>query len=212
MKIPLYIFIDEGGNFDFSPKGSRYFSLTCVSTARPFHFAKAIESYRYDCIEFGLDQEYFHCTDDNSHVRRRVFQIISEHLDDLIIDSIVTDKTKAQKEWQDTKHFYARTLGIRLASIIHEVDFNAVNEVIVITDTIPLKEKRNAIEKVIKLTLARMLGDTKYRIIHHASKAHIGLQIADYCNWAIYRKYERGDERFIEPIASSIRSIYDNEF
>lgn len=200
MRQPLYIFIDEGGNFDFSDKGSRYFSLTCVSTTRPFQFGYALDAYRYDCIEFGLDQEYFHCTDDNNHVRRRIFDIIRNHLDDLIIDSIVTNKKKAHAQWPDTKYFYAKTLGVRLTSVISQVDFSVVNEVIVITDSIPLKEKRTAIEKAIKLTLSRNLGNTPYRIIHHASKAHAGLQIADYCNWAIYRKYERGDTSFVDNI------------
>ncbi|MBE9503683.1 MAG: hypothetical protein IME96_05860 [Proteobacteria bacterium] len=32
----LYMFIDEGGNFDFSPKGTKYFTLTCLTEKRPF--------------------------------------------------------------------------------------------------------------------------------------------------------------------------------
>ena len=30
-----YMFIDEGGNFDFSPKGKKYFTLSCLTEKRP---------------------------------------------------------------------------------------------------------------------------------------------------------------------------------
>ncbi len=33
---PLYLFLDEGGNFDFSPAGTRYLTLTAVTATRPF--------------------------------------------------------------------------------------------------------------------------------------------------------------------------------
>jgi hypothetical protein len=35
------------------------------------------------------------------------------------------------------------------------------------------------------------------------------LQVADYCCWAIQRKWERGDMRLYELIASKIRSEFD---
>ena len=59
--------------------------------------------------------------------------------------------------------------------------------------SLPVQKKRRAVEKAIKKTLsAKLPGGTKYRIFHHASKSNYDLQIVDYCNWAIYRKYEFG--------------------
>ncbi len=72
-----YIFLDEAGNFDFSPKGTRYFVLTSVSTRRPFAPHAPMDDYKHDCLEFGLDTEYFHCAEDNPRVRRRVFELIA---------------------------------------------------------------------------------------------------------------------------------------
>jgi hypothetical protein len=34
----IYLFLDEGGNFDFNAAGTKYFSLTCVTMKRPFGF------------------------------------------------------------------------------------------------------------------------------------------------------------------------------
>lgn len=36
MNNTLYIFVDEAGNLNFSPKGTKYFILTALSKFRPF--------------------------------------------------------------------------------------------------------------------------------------------------------------------------------
>jgi hypothetical protein len=33
----LYIFLDEAGNLDFSPSGTRYFILSSITKERPFN-------------------------------------------------------------------------------------------------------------------------------------------------------------------------------
>lgn len=34
----LYVYLDEAGNFDFSPSGTRYFILGSMALERPFGF------------------------------------------------------------------------------------------------------------------------------------------------------------------------------
>jgi hypothetical protein len=46
-------------------------------------------------------------------------------------------------------------------------------------------------------------GGTSFRLLHHASRADVNLQVADYCAWALYRKWERGDERSLRAIADA---------
>lgn len=85
-----------------------------------------------------------------------------------------------------------------------------IGEVVVITDSIPVEKKRKAIEKAAKTTLAEMLpAGVPYRIMHHSSRAHYGLQVADYLNWAIYRKWEHGDPNAHKTIAGQVRSEFD---
>jgi len=76
----LYIFLDEGGNFDFSPTGTKYFTLTCISKTRPFQIAPALDSLKYDLIETGLDIEYFHAAEDRQAVRDKVFAAIQKFM------------------------------------------------------------------------------------------------------------------------------------
>jgi hypothetical protein len=71
-----YILLDEGGNFDFSPKGTRLFTLTSVTKVRPFQIAPVLDHLKYDLIETGLDLEYFHASEDRQPVRDQVFTAI----------------------------------------------------------------------------------------------------------------------------------------
>jgi hypothetical protein len=58
----LYIFLDEAGNFDFSPGGTKYFTFTGVSKERPFLAYQELTELKYDIIEGGTNIEYFHAS------------------------------------------------------------------------------------------------------------------------------------------------------
>ena len=148
---------------------------------------------------------------DNSHVRRRVFGLIAATLRDLPIDYVVVDKAKTGPALRDDRRFYPEMLGYLLQFVLHrETRAGNVHEIIVITDRIPVSKKRNAVEKGVQLALARILpSGMKYRILHHSSCSHYGLQIADYCGWAALRKWERGDTEHYDRIKSAIRSEFD---
>ena len=206
----VYLFLDEGGNFDFSPTGTRHFVLTSVATRRPFSAHSPLDDFKHDCLEFGLNTEYFHCAEDNPRVRRKVFDLIAAHLGSLRIDSLVVEKAKTGPALHEDKHFYPKMLGYLLRYVVPRELNGGVDEVIVITDTIPIQKKRQAIEKAIKTVLAEMLPTgMRYRILHHASRSHLGLQVADYCNWAVFRKWQKGDVEFYDRIKPAIKSEYD---
>ena len=206
----VYLFLDEGGNFDFSPSGTRYFILTSVATRRPFPSHASLDDFKHDCLEYGLETEYFHCADDNTHVRRKVFELIAGHLGSLRIDCLIVEKLKTGPALREDKRFYPEMLGHLLKWVIPRELKDGVDEVVVITDTIPIQKKRQAVEKAIKGALARMLPvGMRYRILHHASRSHYGLQIADYCNWAVFRKWQKGEVEFYDLIKPALKSEFD---
>lgn len=124
------------------------------------------------------------------------------------VDSVIIEKQKTGPALQPPEKFYPKMLGYLLRYAVKKAP--DVGEVVVITDNIPVAKKRNAIEKAVKTVLASMLtAGTPYRVMHHSSRAHYGLQIADYFNWAIYRKWEHGDDGSHSVIASQIRSEFD---
>ena len=209
------MFLDESGNLDFSVSGTEYFVLTCVGMTRPFLIASQLDSYKYDCVEWGLEPERFHCVEDNRHVRGRVFNIIAGHLNELRVDCLVVEKRKTAPALRDDRRFYPDMLGYLLRDVIAKFSGQGVDEVIIITDTIPLQRRRQAIQRAVKVALARELPRRPtYRILHHDSRSHYGLQVADYCSWAIFRKYERGELEYfrgIEPAISGETEIFRSE-
>ncbi len=86
------------------------------------------------------------------------------------IDCLVVEKRKTGPALQDVKRFYPEMLGYLLKFIVSQLG-DCVDDIIVITDTLPVKKKRRAIEKGVQLVLAKMLPqERKYRILHHGSR------------------------------------------
>jgi len=205
----VYIFLDEGGNFDFSKTGTNWFSFTAIVKYRPFHAHPEFTKLKYDLIEEGKNIEYFHASEDKQVVRDRVFNIIGNYLSRFRIDTLLVEKKKVGPALRPVEKFYPRMMDL-LKYVIQGLSWVGVSEVIVITDQLPVRKYREAIKKAIKITLSAMLpGGVPYRILHHDSKSNAGLQIADYCNWAIYRKWENSDDRSYVLISKAIQSEFD---
>ena len=206
----LYLFLDEAGNFDFSPGGTKYFVLSAVSKERPFRAYQEMTELKYDKIEAGASIEYFHASEDSQNIRNHVFDIIRRNLANIRIDSIIVEKRKIGPALRPEEHFYPRMLGYLIKYIINGYQLDRYKEVIVFTDQIPVRKKRNAIEKAAKTTLSELLPQSvRYRVLHHDSKSNMDLQIIDYCNWAIYRKWDAGDERSYQIIKPAVSSEFD---
>ena len=206
----LYVFLDEAGNFDFSPGGTKYFVLSAVSRERPFCTYQEMTELKYDLVEGGKDIEYFHASEDEQVVRDEVFAIIQRNLTSIRVNSLVVEKRKIGPALRPPEHFYPKMLGYLLRYILKGYDLRQFQEVIVFTDRIPVNKKRKAVEKTAKIILADMLPQgVRYRVLHHDSKSNMDLQIADYCNWAIHRKWDSQDVRSYRLIQPIIVSEFD---
>ena len=206
----LYVFLDEGGNLDFSPSGTKYFVLSSLTKERPFHAGKELIELKYDLVELGTNLEYFHAAEDRQAVRNSVFGIIARHLDGVWVDSLIVEKNKTGPALQPVEYFYPRMLGYLLGFVLGRYQLADFQEVIVFTDRVPVNKHREAVEKAVKVTLAKVLPTgIRFRVYHHESKSNLDLQIADYCNWAIYRKWDRGDDRSYNVIRPVVRSEFE---
>ncbi len=206
----LYIFLDEAGNLDFSKNGTKYFVLGGITKERPFQAYKELTELKYDLVEHGLGLEYFHAAEDNQATRNQVFDIIEKNLADVAVDSIIVEKQKVAKALHPEEQFYPKVLGTLLREILRQYPLAEFAEVVVFTDSLPVQRKRTAVEKGVKMTLTAMLPATvRYRVLHHASKSNLDLQIADYCTWAIYRKWNTQDVRSFQRIKTAVRREWD---
>src|SRR5712691_2186298 len=142
MTIPnrfLYIFLDEAGDFDFSPHGSRYFIMASVTRERPFGDYSEFIDLKYGLVEQGMDIEYFHASEDRQAVRDRVFDIIQRNLTGMRIDAVIVEKRKTGPALRAETRFYPRMLGYLLRYVLERHSLDQYSEVIVFTDRIPIK-------------------------------------------------------------------------
>ena len=206
----LYIFLDEAGNLDFSRNGTKYFVLGGITKERPFHAYKELTELKYDQVERGTALEYFHASENAQAVRNRVFDIIEKNLAGVAVDAIIVEKPRVDAALREEAQFFPKVLGTLLREILKHYPLAEFAEVIVFTDSLPVQRKRAAVEKGVKMTLAAMLPATvRYRVLHHASKSNLDLQIADYCTWAIYRKWNAQDGRSLRRVQAAVRREWD---
>lgn len=206
----LYVFLDEAGNFDFSTHGTRYFMLGSIALERPFGFYNPLAELRLDLLEEEVDLECFHASEDRQSVRDKVFDVIQQHLNSMRIDATIIEKRKTGPSLRADGRFYPEMLGYHLRYVLGQFRLADYSKVVIVTDVLPMQRKRKAIARTVKQTLTRMLpANVHYCALHHESKSSLGLQVADYCTWAIYRKWDRQDERSFRLIARAVRSQFD---
>jgi hypothetical protein len=68
--------------------------------------------------------------------------------------------------------------------------------VLVFTDTLPVAAKREAAKKTIKTTCRHELdASIRFDSYHHPAASNCWIQVADYCSWAVFKKWQFGDLR-----------------
>lgn len=214
----LFTFIDESGGFDFSPKGTKYFVLSAVSTLNPLG-KERLEEIKYDLMKNGNDLECFHAAEDKQSVRDLVYSFI-ENMKDIEIDSVIVQKNKTnpslyisekkKKSKKGTK-LYAIALRTLLQYIFYKYDDSAkVDQIVIVLSSIFDLNKRELIKKTIKIYLKQIFSNPFY-LYFHQNRSDKNTQIADYCCWAIYRKWTDGEIRPYNAVnkGNKIKSEFD---
>ena len=222
MKNTLFLFIDESGNFDFSSRGTKYFVLTGMSTFIPVEERSKLLELRYRLLKDGVDQEYFHATEDKQSVRNDVFKLIVSLKDNLEVHSVIAQKNKANpvlyKENYIKKgkkinrvvgaEFYERNCRTLLQYVFRGYADKNINKIIVVLGAIFTKDKQSYILKTLKKYLKENFS-LPFEIYFHQSQADLNSQLADYFGWSIYIKYERNEERPYKLVKNRIKSQFE---
>ena len=218
----LYIFLDESGNFDFSPKGTKHFILTALATFDPLLKRDELIKLRYQLLAEGIDQEYFHATEDLQRTRDKVYEIISSIGPTAEVHTVTAEKNKTHPSLYKESYLKGTRLITRItgAGLYHKMcetllkyvfqgKGKNVNKIIVIICSLFVGDKKKATTKTLKHYLKTNFPDVPFEIYSHPSCADLNCQLADYCCWAISVSKERGEERPRKIIESMIKSEFD---
>ena len=187
---PLYVFFDEAGNLDFGPSGTKYFLCGVMVTYDPWPLMKALTNLREAFFRGDFIPPAFHAAEDKQHVRDAVFGAIvlvggfNAHI-------FVTNKELVPLKYRTPSAFYSFMADFALRMVLQR--HSSDEPVFVITDVLPVRNKREAVVKGFKASLAAVLPNREFRIEHHSSGSQGCLQVIDYVNWAVFRRLERLD-------------------
>ncbi len=208
----IYIFVDEAGDMDFSAKGSKYYMFNFLIKKRPFNLHEDIANYRYSLLERNLDPlggkrldiEAFHACEDNKYIKAEIFNIISTFNKDSVKSySYILEKPKVEPtKRQEKDKFYIENLNLAIQRLLDKLQID--KNFVIITDRLPVHKNKNkqigALKKGIKEYIKENSLNIRYDIFHHCSASSVNLQIVDYISWAIFRKYERGQDIYYKKI------------
>lgn len=195
----LFIFIDESGNFDFSPTGTKHFTLCAITALDPLTSSQKLQALKYRLLESGTDVECFHASPDAQSTRNVVFDEI-EKMTNIRASYIYADKHRAHPKYQSPEAVYALFGKTLLKYVFNGWTAAQYQQIVVIFDKALTKKQQKAFLGVVKPEL-KAIGKP-YRIYFHQTMADFNGQIADYCAWARYVSLERNEQRPMAKLAT----------
>ncbi len=221
-KKTLYLFIDESGNFDFSPKGTKTFVLSAFATFDPVYRREELVRLRYELLADGYDHEHFHATEDAQHIRDKVFAFINSIRTSFEVHAVVARKNRTHpslyiESYKKGGKEIVRNTGAKLYTLlctnllgyVFRGKEDKVNKIIVVTSSLFVGEEKKVMLRTIKRETKKKFPHVPFEIYMHKAIVDLNCQLADYCCWAIFVKKERKEERPFAVISDRVLSLFD---
>lgn len=205
----LYLFADEAGDFEFSCRAnvSRYFIL-CTVTMTGCDIGNALLALRRKLAwEQAPLGEYFHATTDQQVIRDAVFAELAAH--EFHIQATIMEKAKAQPQVRiDKPRFYQYGWYYHLKHGL-PARLRPHNELMATAASLGTKREKTSFSDNMRDVLGQLVWEHRWRTYFCPASSDPCVQVADYCAWAIQRKWERGDRRSYDLIKPRITYEYD---
>lgn len=192
----LHIHFDESGDCTPSRTGSRYFVLTAAWTLDPKPLADALTALRFTLLRAGLDIEAFHASPDSLDTRDRVLREMAAHRR-WGFSAVLLDKHDLVRPL-DTSRVYTVFATLLMKRAFSWGVSGGIRRVQVFADTLPFAThaKRDGVMHAVRRACARHAPrGTVAHGFAHRRESNAWIQVADYCNWSVQRKWEQGDSR-----------------
>jgi Protein of unknown function (DUF3800) len=205
----IYVFADESGDlvFDRSPQSSKYFVLTTV-TSPDCTVGAAVQELRRELAwqGLGLDRE-FHATTDEQAIRDHVFATLARH--SFRVDATIVEKSKSEPQLRVTQQrFYQYAWFYHFKHVAKRIA-QPNDELLVVGASYGVKKMRNAFYEAVRDVVTQVSPTVKFQVASWLANSEPCLQVADYCSWAIQRKWEQSDARSHVLIAPKLYSEFE---
>lgn len=197
MAAPLpnkFVFVDEAGCFTFNrePNVSLYFTI-CTVVMDTCDIAKDLFDLRrrlaWEGFELG---EFFHATTDKQAVRDEVFKVIAKH--PFKVQATLMEKCKTQDHLRTKERFYKIGYFFHFKHGVSPL-LPKGSETLVTTASLGTRKEQITLRKGVDDVLKQTHKPDSWKTDFMPCHADPCLQVADYCAWAIQRKWENRDPK-----------------
>ena len=207
-----FLFADEAGCFAFTkrPNVSRYFILCTVAMEDETVATSLLNLRRRLAWEGAELGEYFHATTDKQAVRDAVFETILAH--PFTVQATIMEKSKAQPQTRETKPRFYQYGWFYHFKFGTADQFDGSHEALITAASLGVKKERVAFAAAVDDVMRQTMRAAKWKTDFMPSGSDPCLQVADYCAWAIQRKWESPNQRecrAYDLIADRITYEYD---
>ncbi len=187
---------------------SRYFIITTVVFRDHGALQEDLQELRHDIASEGFDvRSGFHASTDPQRIRDRVFTVLGRH--DFAIDSTIYEKAKANPTLRSSELSFYRSAWVwHLRRVIPDRCL-PTPELLLIAAEITVRAKRDAYHDALRSAMNDVGGGARYQSAFWPAATDLCIQAADYCSWAVFRKWESGDDRSYRLIAGRVGREYD---
>ena len=205
----LYLYFDESGNLDFKSSGTKYFVMTCIAVRRPFLAAHILDELKYNLIESGLDIEKLHACEDNEHVRKLVYAILSQLPDEYTAYAAYADKSTVPEEYRTPDAIYSKIFELIIGRVFEKEAYPSLEKIVAITDRLPQDAKKREVSRPLKKCMKTLFQNNgvPYSLMHHDSSSDMNLQAVDYFCWAAQRDLAQGKSWPMTRILNSFAEV-----
>jgi hypothetical protein len=201
------LFSDEAGNFDFRVgRGATKYYIIGTVVMEDTSIGTELIELRRELAWQGVGLEScFHATEDKQVVRDQVFDLLDRA--DFRADFTILEKRKTQPHRQNQEGFYKLAWYMHMKHVGPRV-IGRQDELLVVAASLGTKKRRRAIRLGIEDVISQVTS-RPWEVAFWPADSDPCLQVADYCTWAVQRKWESQDDRAYQRIEPKIKTEYD---
>jgi hypothetical protein len=214
----LFLFGDESGCLVFKKNGtaSRYFVLATACFRGPGSASELLSLRREllwlrnkGAIRTGTRiDSHFHATADEKSIRHAVYRRIKSL--EFRVDATILEKQKAMPHiTADSADFYKYAWFYHLKHVSGKIIKDCDTELHLLPSAIGTSRKRANFLNSVNNVVQQLMPRSNWSVDFEQSSADPGLQVADYCAYAIYQKWERGNDTWYRYISNKVCSEFD---
>ena len=124
------------------------------------------------------------------------------------MDATILEKRKAQPHLQAERELYKMAWFLHFKHVAPRVA-TKTDRLMVMAASLGTKKKKATFHRAVDDVVWQVSPCHSYRVAFWSMESDPCLQVADYCTWAIQRKWERNDTRSYDLIKDKIKSEKD---